>query len=490
MSTDARQQLLDDLLRRVLEERPGSLSTWLDRQGIDDWQVREELISRIHHPRSLATTSSVGDLIAATPASGPVYTPGQALGSYRIIRELGRGGMGHVYLAEDSRLGRRVALKALSPGLTSEPSHRERLRREARAAAALSHPGICTVYALEELDGDLFIAAEFIDGHTLRHEIAAGRRPASDDVSSTARELANALAAAHGSGVVHRDLKPENIMRTVDGRLKVLDFGLARMDPASAAPDRVMSNVTQPGVILGTPAYMAPEQLNGHPADMRSDVFALGVLLYEYATGTHPFHAPQPLALVGRILESHAEPLDRRRTDLPASLALVIDRCLRKIPSERFASAVEIDRELDRATVAAPVARMASWWRAHQLAIVALYLAACGLTWQVKEWLPGVATTIFPAACVVATIAAVFRGHLLFVERVNAPRLTAERHRARPVVTGMDLALALLLIVDGVMLTGGRPVVAVLTIALGLGIALANLIIEPATTSATFGTQS
>src|SRR5215210_756014 len=137
--------------------------------------------------------------------------------------------MGRVYLATDTRLGRRVALKALAPHLTRDASQRERLRREARAAASLTHPGICTVYALEEIDGDLYIATEFIDGHTLGEEIRSGRRPSADDLLRTGRELAAALASAHTRGIVHRDLKPDNVMRGGDGRLKILDFGLARI---------------------------------------------------------------------------------------------------------------------------------------------------------------------------------------------------------------------------------------------------------------------
>ena len=154
------------------------------------------------------------------------YAAGRVIGPYTIVRELGRGGMGRVYLASDARLGRNVALKAIAPRLIGDPAQRERLRREARAAAGLTHPGICTVYALEEYDGDLFIAAEYMDGRTLREEIAGGSRPLAADILRTARDIAAALASAHASGIVHRDLKPENVMRTSDGRVKILDFGL------------------------------------------------------------------------------------------------------------------------------------------------------------------------------------------------------------------------------------------------------------------------
>ena len=153
--------------------------------------------------------------------------------------------MGRVYLAHDTRLGRTVALKALAPHLMRDPAQRERLRREARAAASLTHPGICTVYALEEIDGDLFIATEFVDGHTLREEIQSERRPSRDEILRTARDLASALASAHARGIVHRDLKPENVMRTRDGRLKILDFGLARI-LEDGAPKRRRPHARRP----------------------------------------------------------------------------------------------------------------------------------------------------------------------------------------------------------------------------------------------------
>src|SRR5262249_59904707 len=169
-------------------------------------------------------------------------------------------------------------------------------------------PGICTVYALEEIDGDLYIATEFVDGHTLREEIQSNHRPSVAEVARTARELAAALASAHKNGVVHRDLKPENIMRTRDGRLKILDFGLARLEPSAAAGARFSGAVhaTQPGTMVGTPAYMAPEQINGGAVDARSDLFAFGVVMYECACGVHPFDGSTPPAVVARVLRSDA----------------------------------------------------------------------------------------------------------------------------------------------------------------------------------------
>ncbi len=269
--TPEQQRRVRDLFEAALDrESAAGAERSVSLEAADDPFVRDEVLSLLaHHSRAGAFLSQpVVDLEPGLLADDDALAPGTVIGTYTIVREIGRGGMGRVYLASDARLGRTVALKALAPHLLRDAAQRERLRREARAAASLTHPGICTVYALEEIDGDLFIASEFVDGHTLRHEIASGRRPASADVVRTARELAAALAAAHAMGVVHRDLKPDNVMRTRDGRLKILDFGLARIEAPHAATAAV---VTQPGIVAGTPAYMAPEQINGEVVGSRAD---------------------------------------------------------------------------------------------------------------------------------------------------------------------------------------------------------------------------
>ena len=480
-----RWQHVRDLFERVYEERPSDVGAWLDREGVSDWQLREEVMSLIQHHGSagafLVEAADVG--LAELAADSQPLEPGQVLGKYTIVRELGRGGMGRVYLAKDGQLGRLVAIKALSPDLAANPSHRERLQREARAAGPLAHPGICTVHALEEFFGELFIVTEFVDGHTLREEIG-GPRPPAEHVVRAARELAEALGHAHNHGIAHRDLKPENVMRTSNGRLKILDFGLARIETPTGETEGM---VTQPGALLGTPAYMAPEQLNGQRGDARSDVFSLGVLLYEYACGEHPFYAETALARVGRILEGDVEAIERRRPDLPHSLVTAIERCLAKRPEDRFASATEMVGALER--VDSVRGRMTAWWRTHQLVVVALYFIACGLAWQVKEWRPGPPTAAFLAIGVVATIAGIVRGYLLFVERVDVTRFMNEYSRVARVLFVADLLLAAILAADGVLLAAIRPLAGVLTVALGVGIAAAQLIVEPARVSASFKRQ-
>ena len=349
----------------------------------------------------------------------------------------------------------------------------------------------------------MFIAAEFVDGHPLREEIAGGRRPAPDDVMQTARDLAAALASAHVKGITHRDLKPENVMRTKEGRLKILDFGLALTEeiPAGSSatvagegprtPGPQQARMTGPGVLAGTPAYMAPEQLNGQAVGARADVFAFGVLIYEYACGTHPFDAPTLLGIAARVLETDVPRLDTLRPDLPPKLPDILERCLRKSPPDRFASAAEIADALSRDDAGGPRhVRGRTWWRAHQGVMIVLYLLASMLAWQVKEWHPGAAGVVFLVIGVAATIGGVFRGHLLFTERLvgaGGGELSAERRRATPATLVADLLIALALVADGVIMSRARPLAAVLTLALGVGIGLARVVVEPSTTTATFG---
>jgi hypothetical protein len=475
------------LFERALEENPADRSAWLAREAAD---VHPEVVAEVrslldHHTTAGAfLTEPVSDRVPDLLGGEAAFAPGQVIGSYTILRELGRGGMGRVYLATDSRLGRTVALKALPPDLAGDRANRDRLRREARAAAALTHPGICTVYALEEFGDQLFIATEFVDGHTLRDEMSAGHLPAPQTLLQSAREIASALASAHARNITHRDLKPENLMRTKDGRVKILDFGLARSDGPSSDPLAV--RVTNPSVVAGTPAYMAPEQLSGQTVDTRADVFAFGVMLYEYASGVHPFDADTSLALMARVLESEPVPIERRVGDLPPSFAAVIARCLRKVPAERFATAGEIVGALASGVDRRPVFGALLWWRLHQFIVIALYVVAAGLAWQTKEWHPGITLAVFIVVGIAATIAGIFRGHLLFTERVNSPGFAADLRRAGPVTLAMDLVIAVGLALDGLLLSVERPVAAVLIMAFAVGLALTRLLVESSTTAGAF----
>jgi serine/threonine-protein kinase len=484
------------LFEAALEREPIDVVAWLQQEEPDEAEVRDEVLGLLeNHRRAGAFLSEpvrgpVMDLLASSGLDDEGgLLPGHQIGPYVVVREIGRGGMGRVYLADDTRLGRTVALKALPHAMTADASHRERLRREARAAAALSHPGICTIYALEEADGAVFIVSEFIEGRTLRSEIESGGRRSTGEITGVARELASALAAAHEKGIAHRDLKPENVMRAANGQLKILDFGLAR----SVGPvlDAGLGQLTMPGAIVGTPAYMAPEQLKGEQAGVRGDVFALGVLLYEYACGAHPFEAPTSIGMTARILEGKPDSLASRRPELPPAVVATIERCLQRNPDERFGSAAGVMRALAEDDDRRPASPAVSWWRIHQVAVIVLYFVACVMLWLVREWARldgtgGLATAVFVATGIVATIAGVFRGHLMFTERVNRPALPAEQARSAPVTLGADLVVMLALVTQGGMLASSHPIAGLCIMAFGTGIGLARLILEPTTTAAAF----
>lgn len=478
-----------ELFEAALDAAPPDPRAWLEAQPADA-VVRLEVASLLdHHTQAGAFLENpIGERAPELLAEDEPLKAGVTIGHYKITREIGRGAMGRVYLADDVNLGRPVALKALAPTFTGDPSYRERLRREARAAAGMTHPGVCTVHALEEFDGQLFIVSELVEGHTLRDEIGKGPLPDVNAITRTARQLADALAAAHARGITHRDFKPENVMRDRSGRLKVLDFGLAYAADAGIVNAGALA--TMPGVLVGTPAYMAPEQLNGERADARADVFAYGVVVYEYACGTHPFNASTPLGLVARVLESDAPPISDRVHHLPAHVAMVIDRCLRKSAADRFGSATEIVAALQAGD--ADVSRrrptgIGLWWRAHQAAMMALYLSAAALAWSIKETVHEPLTLwVFIALGIGAAVGGIARGHLLFTSAYNLPRLKDEHMRVRWTLTSVDLLIAAALAADGLWIAPVHPLWGVITVGLGAGVALATLLMEPATAAATF----
>ena len=475
-----------DLFEHALEHEPADPLRWLEEAAPDDSVVRAEVRSLLdHHSRAGAfLTRPVAEAAPHLLEEEPTLEPGTVLGPYTVIREIGRGGMGRVYLASDGRLGRTVALKALAPQLTRDPLHRDRLRREARAAAVLTHPGICTVYALEELEGELYIATEFVEGRTLREEIAGGKRPSIETIVSTARDLASAMASAHAKGIIHRDLKPENVMRTRDGRIKVLDFGLARIE---AGPGGIAATLTAPlpGGIAGTPAYMSPEQIEGRTAGPGADVFAFGVLMYEWISGRHPFKAGSALATLARVLDSTPDPL-AAHAQVPTWLSEVIDRCLRKPVGERFASGSALLQAFDHpAIVDRPPRRSSTWWRTHQLVAIVLYTIASAHAWQIKEWFrEPISLWVFVVMGIAGSVGGIIRGHLIFTDVMNRPHLVSELARTKRVRLFTDVLIALLLIIDALLLIDSKPLTAVLTIALATGIALAAVLMEPATTEA------
>jgi serine/threonine-protein kinase len=274
---------------------------------------------------------------------------GQLLSHYRVLTKLGEGGMGAVYEAEDTRLGRRVALKLLPEDLAAKPEVLERFKREARALAALNHPNIVTIHSVEEAAGRHFLTMERVQGQPLNELIPQGGLSL-EKLFTYSIPLADALAAAHQHGIVHRDLKPSNIMVNSQGRVKVIDFGLAKLfesDRGTAGSEgrtRVAATVT--GQIIGTPAYMSPEQIEGRPLDQRTDIFSLGILLCEMATGQRPFKGDTAMAIMTSILRDAPSQLNELNPGLPEHLGRIARHCLQKDPDERYQSALDVRNEL------------------------------------------------------------------------------------------------------------------------------------------------
>ncbi len=285
--------------------------------------------------------------------------PGKSFGHYRIVRLIGQGGMGAVYLAEDEQLERNVAIKALPPVMASDAAMLERFRREAKVVAALNHPQIVTIHSVEE--GVQFLTMELVEGEGLDRTLPPGGLPLAR-VFDIGIALADALAAAHEKGIIHRDLKPANVMLTKDGRVKVLDFGLAKLAPHTrgigraargAAVSEALTAISPPdqpltdaGLVVGTVPYMSPEQLKGQSVDARTDIFSLGVVLYEMATGRRPFEGSALAETISSILRDAPRPVTEARRDAPRHLGRIIDHCLKKEPQDRYQTARDVYNEL------------------------------------------------------------------------------------------------------------------------------------------------
>jgi eukaryotic-like serine/threonine-protein kinase len=502
-------QQLKGLFHQALELAPGERTAFLDQACAEDESLRQEIDALLASHESAApfldqpAYETAAELIAPDDAE---LNPGAKVGPYTVSKKLGQGGMGVVYLAIDSRLGRRVAMKALAPRYTGNSDYRARLKREARIAATLSHPSIATIYALEEYEGDLYIISEYVQGPTLHEELTAGPMPV-DVLLDTAVAAVLALATAHEQGIVHRDLKPENLIRTPEGGVKILDFGLARFQNAAPMGSLPSVQLTRSGMFVGTPAYSSPEQLLGKQLDFHTDIFSFGVMLYEMATGTHPFSAGDSVATIARILE--AEPVDAAslRPILPPALDGVVRRCLRKKPEERYHSARDLAADLGKIrrelSAAAPAANAAQsfdeapplrdrkrqlwWWQFHQVWIGFTYYGMLYPMWQVKVWTPHAwGPVIFFTFLAAVGLTANLRFYLWFASIFYPEELPELRCRVSRWIRWGDITFVGLLLAASLVIITEHEIIATLLIGVAIATLGAFLLIEPITTRAAF----
>jgi hypothetical protein len=490
--TPERWQQVQALFHAALEQPPTARNGFLVAAADSDPDLAREVRSL------LATHESSGGFLeepAYAVAANLILDDkersltGRQIGNYEVLEEIGRGGMGIVYAARDTRLDRLVALKALPDEYTSDVTRRERLRREGKAAAKLSHPAVATVFDLAEIDGQLYLISELVRGETLREELRRGPlAPAC--LLDTLVDIAAGLAAAHEANIVHRDLKPENIIRCTDGHIKILDFGLARM-PSSHAHTTIQ--LTEVRTAPGTPGYMSPEQLRGEEIDARSDVFAFGIVGWELATGRHPMGADNAelLANLAELMDGRGVPALAQPLSVPG-LSLVLRRCLRPDAAERYPSgavllqdvrSLRLDRESSGVGLLPPAPTL-WWWQFHQVTVAVVNGLTPVAGWYVRRWAGRQGAIAFFVILTLATISVTLRLNLLFISRVHPSSLARHRERFYTYIAATETILAMVLLASAALVAGPHDGMAAALVALAV-VTVASLgIIEPATTAA------
>lgn len=480
---------LKPVFQGALDQPADARHAWMQQACGDD----EELLRDAE--ALLDAHDTAGDFLEQPaqldPADLDTLPEGTMLGDYRIGRELGRGGMGIVYLATDN-LDRDVAIKTLPGALAADPNLRERLRREAKAAGNIKHHGVATIYLLDEIDGYLVIVSEYVEGDTLRTLLSrGGLEPAR--AQAIALEIASALAAAHDARVVHRDLKPENVIVMPAGHVKLVDFGIAHIE----GPESV--RMTTPGMMLGTPAYMAPEQLAGDTVTPRTDIYSFGIVFSEMLTGRHPLatgSASGGSEAVGRVPPEGVITEGGPGKPVPPHLAAIIARCLKIDPNARYASGRELLAALSANT--APVAPADDdqktmvgtprwWWEFHQAFIAVLYWLMIWPAWKGRQIVGGpLGRGLFILTLIAVIVAANLRLHLWFTSRFYPRELRWARRRAGIWIRLADWLFVASLAATGILVGEDRSPVAIVLLAVAVGAAIAFLVIERATARAAF----
>ena len=352
--TPERWQQVKQIFQSAIELPPSARDNFISQACVNDPELRSEVESLI------SSHNQAGDSVeqAATQVAAQLVTDnqdasliGQSLGPYQIISSIGKGGMGEVYLAQDTRLSRRVALKLLRKEFTKDEDRLRRFKQESRAASALNHPNIVTVYEIGQTDSLHYMATEYVEGETLRRHMTGSRIKLRESLD-IAIQIASALAAAHHAGIIHRDIKPENVMLRNDGYAKVLDFGLAKLSEQQRARDDQAMTVplveTESGIVMGTANYMSPEQAEARPVDHRTDIFSIGVLLYEMFTGKQPFLGKSLIDTLHAIVNDEPRPAIDLNPQLPRETLDILDKAMAKAPNERYQHAGDLEIDLRR----------------------------------------------------------------------------------------------------------------------------------------------
>src|SRR5215471_2500925 len=365
-----RWQKVNNLFHSALERDPADRAAFLEEACSGDSSLRNEIESLI------SSHDNSDGFVEAYPFEAAVgllgedqtdLTVGQRIGQYKILSLLGRGGMGEVYLAYDSKLSRKIALKLLPASFTKDSARVRRFEQEARAASALNHPNILTIFDIERIEGTHFIATEYIEGKTLRERLTDKKIELSEALD-LAIQLASALSAAHQAGIAHRDVKPENIMLRPDGYVKILDFGLAKLSeraPSVADTESLPFTAvkTDTGVVIGTASYMSPEQARGQSIDERSDIFSFGVVFYELLTGEKAFRGDSNVDTLHAIIHDEPAGLSRLKAKVPSTVYMVLQRCLEKEADGRYHTGSELLDELKSCSSLGAVGSPRTVWR-------------------------------------------------------------------------------------------------------------------------------